>query len=162
MSSFYYYETDIGSIGIEDNGKAITGLYLAGEGAKSAARIKETPLIREAARQLQEYMAGARTDFELPLAIAGTDFQCGVWQALREIPYGETRSYGQIAAAIGQPRASRAVGQANNRNPLPIVIPCHRVIGSGGRLTGYGGGLELKEYLLLLERSRPCEDLFTR
>ena len=103
--------------------------------------------------QLDAYFAGARTKFDLALAPRGTPFQHAVWDALRAIPYGETRSYGDIAGTIGRPTASRAVGAANGRNPLPIVVPCHRVIGSTGKLTGFGGGLETKAALLALERS---------
>jgi len=106
----------------------------------------------EARRQLQAYFRGALTRFDLKLAPEGTPFQLAVWRALREIPYGETRSYGELARAIGRPSASRAVGAANGANPLPIVVPCHRVIGSSGSLTGFGGGLETKAALLALER----------
>ena len=102
--------------------------------------------------QLTEYFAGRRQRFELPLAPEGTPFQQRVWRELQDVPYGVTISYGQLAARIGQPTASRAVGLANGSNPLPIVIPCHRVIGADGTLTGYGGGLPIKERLLALER----------
>jgi methylated-DNA-[protein]-cysteine S-methyltransferase len=102
--------------------------------------------------QLEEYFAGRRRRFDLPLAPEGTPFQERVWRALLDIPYGETISYGELASRIGQRSASRAVGLANGRNPLPIVIPCHRVIGAGGKLTGYGGGLPIKQQLLTLER----------
>jgi len=102
-------------------------------------------------RQLQEYFAGERKDFDLPLKVTGTEFQVQVLDALRRIPYGETRSYADIAKRIGRPKATRAVGAANGRNPIPIVIPCHRVIGSSGDLTGFGGGLDTKEALLRLE-----------
>jgi methylated-DNA-[protein]-cysteine S-methyltransferase len=102
--------------------------------------------------QLGEYFGGERRRFDLPLAPEGTPFQLRVWDALREIPYGETISYGELASRIGQRSASRAVGLANGSNPLPIVIPCHRVIGSNGKLTGYGGGVAIKERLLALER----------
>ena len=105
----------------------------------------------EATRQLGEYFAGQRDAFDLPLAPTGTDFQRQVWGALAEIPYGETRSYGDIARAIGKPSASRAVGAANGRNPLSIIVPCHRVIGQSGSLTGYAGGLPIKQALLKLE-----------
>ena len=105
-----------------------------------------------AARQLSEYFAGDRTDFDLDLAPSGTDFQRKVWTALSQIPYGTTESYGQLALRIGQPTASRAVGLANGRNPIAIVVPCHRVIGSSGTLTGYAGGLERKRWLLEHER----------
>lgn len=107
----------------------------------------------DATRQLSEYFAGQRTSFEFPLAPSGTDFQKEVWAALAAIPYGETRSYGQLAIAVGRPAASRAVGLANGRNPLSIVVPCHRVVGSDGKLTGYSGGPERKQFLLDLERS---------
>lgn len=102
--------------------------------------------------QLAEYFAGTRTQFDLPLAPEGTPFQQRVWKALLDIPYGETISYGELAERIGKRSASRAVGLANGSNPLPIVIPCHRVIGSNGKLTGYGGGLPIKQQLLALER----------
>lgn len=106
-----------------------------------------------AARQLREYFAGDRTDFDVPLAASGTPFQQRVWDALREIPYGETASYRELAERIGQPTAARAVGLANGKNPISIIVPCHRVIGAAGALTGYGGGLERKRQLLDLERS---------
>ncbi len=110
----------------------------------------EKPLA-EASRQLREYFAGERRAFDLPLRLAGTEFQVSVLEALQEIPYGETTSYGEIARRIGRPKAVRAVGAANGRNPIPIVVPCHRVIGSTGDLTGFGGGLDTKEALLRLE-----------
>ncbi|MCH5335161.1 MAG: methylated-DNA--[protein]-cysteine S-methyltransferase [Alistipes sp.] len=110
-----------------------------------------TPLLDLAARQIEEYFAGRRTSFQLPLAPSGTPFQLSVWQALQSIPYGQTRSYSDIACAVGRPRACRAAGMANNRNPLPIVIPCHRVIGASGALTGYASGLHIKRLLLELE-----------
>lgn len=109
---------------------------------------------KDAVRQLRAYFAGALEQFSLPLAPEGTPFQLEVWRCLCEIPYGETRSYGEIARRIGHPQASRAVGLANGTNPLPIVIPCHRVVGSTGKLTGYGGGLLVKEKLLAIERGQ--------
>ncbi|SPF41532.1 Methylated-DNA--protein-cysteine methyltransferase [Candidatus Sulfopaludibacter sp. SbA4] len=109
------------------------------------------PLLVEAARQLRAYFAGTLREFHLPLDMEGTDFQMRVWRQLETIPYGETRSYAQIAAAIGSPSAVRAVGAANGANPVAIVVPCHRVIGSSGKLVGYGGGLPLKKRLLGLE-----------
>lgn len=118
--------------------------------------ISEAPdhqLLAETTRQLDEYFAGTRREFRLPLDFAGTEFQQKVWRALLTIPFGETRSYGQIARQIGQPTAVRAVGAANGRNPIPIIAPCHRVIGSTGKLTGFGGGLPTKAYLLTLEGS---------
>jgi methylated-DNA-[protein]-cysteine S-methyltransferase len=108
--------------------------------------------LREAARQLRAYFAGELETFDLPLAPSGTPFQLEVWRRLCEIPYGETISYGELARRVGNPNASRAVGLANGANPISIVIPCHRVIGSNGKLTGYGGGLSIKEKLLALER----------
>ena len=113
------------------------------------------PVLLEAERQLQEYFAGDRTRFTVELDVAGTPFQRQVWNALRTIPFGETRSYAQIARQIGNPRAMRAVGAANGRNPLSIIAPCHRVIGSTGGLTGFAGGLETKARLLALEGASP-------
>jgi methylated-DNA-[protein]-cysteine S-methyltransferase len=110
------------------------------------------PLLVAAERQLAEYFAGTRTEFDLELDVVGTDFQKRVWRALRAIPFGETRSYGQLASQLGNARASRAVGGANRRNPLSIVAPCHRVIGAAGELTGFAGGLDVKRYLLAHER----------
>ena len=112
-----------------------------------------TPILRRTAQQLAEYFAGARTEFELELAPEGTPFQQLVWRALRAIPYGATVSYGHVANAIGRPAASRAVGAANGRNPIAIIVPCHRVIGASGALTGYGGGLPAKQFLLEHERA---------
>lgn len=115
---------------------------------------EKTPVLLEARRQLLEYLSGERTLFTLPLSPAGTEFQREVWAALEDIPYGETRSYGQLAAVVGRPKGSRAVGQANHCNPIPILIPCHRVVGADGSLTGYGGGLDLKRRLLELEQGK--------
>lgn len=112
-----------------------------------------TPLLKQAARELDEYFRGERKAFSVPLAPRGTPFQLFCWQALLAIPYGETRTYAQLAQSIGNEKACRAVGMANNRNPLPIFIPCHRVIGKNGKLTGYAGGLSIKEQLLALERT---------
>lgn len=125
----------------------------AAAAAASAERRAAQPPLPETRRQLAEYLAGERRAFDLPLAPRGTDFERRVWEALLAIPYGETRSYLEIAAAIGRPAACRAVGRANGRNPIAVVIPCHRVIGSDGSLTGYGGGLPLKRFLLDLENS---------
>jgi methylated-DNA-[protein]-cysteine S-methyltransferase len=109
------------------------------------------PVLRETARQLTAYFARELRDFDLPLVLKGTPFQVRVWEALQQIPYGQTRSYAQQARLVGAPDAVRAVGAANGRNPIPIVVPCHRVIGSNGKLTGFGGGLPLKRWLLDLE-----------
>jgi len=115
-------------------------------------RADDDPILAEARRQLVAYFAGERQDFDLPLAPAGTAFQLQVWAALREIPYGQTISYGELARRIDNPQASRAVGLANGRNPISVIIPCHRVIGADGSLTGYGGGLPRKQLLLALEQ----------
>jgi methylated-DNA-[protein]-cysteine S-methyltransferase len=109
------------------------------------------PVLRQAERQLKEYFAGTRTVFDLPLDFHGTDFQKRVWAALLAIPFGETRSYGEIARALGKPSAMRAVGAANGRNPISIIAPCHRVTGAAGQLTGFAGGLKAKAHLLALE-----------
>lgn len=112
-----------------------------------------TPLLEQAAQELNEYFSGRRKAFDVPLAPEGTPFQKQCWDALLQIPYGETRTYGQQAALIGNPKACRAVGMGNHRNPLPIFIPCHRVVGANGKLTGYAGGLNIKEMLLQIERN---------
>ncbi|WP_374524108.1 methylated-DNA--[protein]-cysteine S-methyltransferase [Sphingopyxis sp.] len=112
----------------------------------------EHPVLVETERQLGEYFAGKRRAFEVPLSFSGSDFQKQVWGALLTIPFGETRSYGEIAQQVGRPTASRAVGAANGRNPISIIAPCHRVVGSTGKLTGFAGGLEAKKYLLELEQ----------
>ncbi len=131
---------------------------VGGEGTNGGSTMKEnTPsepgsVLRDAAVQLEAYFAGELTDFDFPLEPRGTDFQLATWKALLEIPFGETISYAELARRIGKPAAVRAVGAANGANPLPIVIPCHRVIGSDGRLVGYGGGLEIKRFLLALEQ----------
>lgn len=131
---------------------ALTALDFLPEGARVEAS-DDTPLLRQVKEQLAAYFAGERKEFDLPIKPRGTDFQQQVWQRLMAIPYGETRSYGQIAREIGRPKASRAVGQANHCNPISIVVPCHRVVGANGRLTGYGGGLPRKEALLELEKT---------
>ncbi len=146
------FDTPLGWMGLAEEDGAIIRLYLPNA---PTPRIMphETPLLAEGRRQLMEYLAGARSAFDLPLRLQGTDFQRQVWEALRSIPYGETRSYGQLAVALGRPRACRAVGMANHNNPIPILVPCHRVVGANGSLTGYAGGLDLKQRLLELERS---------
>lgn len=153
MKKIFFYDTKMGRLGIAEENGALTDLCFSGESIAFEHIIEETELLKEAARQLQEYFAGNRRGFDLPLAPQGTAFQQKVWQALIEIPFGETRSYGQIAANIHQPKASRAVGGANNKNPLPIFIPCHRVIGADGKLVGYAGGLEVKKTLLDVEHA---------
>lgn len=151
MKKIFFYDTKIGKIGIAEENGSITNLYFSETMADAKAILEETVILKKTSQQLQEYFAGKRKVFELPLAPKGTEFQQKVWQALKEIPFGETRSYGEIAKRIGQPKASRAVGGANNKNPLPIFIPCHRVIGANGKLVGYAGGLEVKKTLLNVE-----------
>ena len=144
----------LGDLLLTGNGQALTGVYLTPHRRGPTADgdwVRDEAPFTEARQQLSEYFAGARTVFDLPTAATGTPFQQRVWQALRAIPHGRTASYGDIARAIGNPKAVRAVGLANGRNPLSIVVPCHRVIGSDGSLTGYGGGVERKQWLLAHE-----------
>lgn len=129
---------------------ALIGLSFAAE-TPPDARAEDTPLLLEAQAQLEAYIRGERRAFDLPLRPKGTAFETRVWELLRTIPYGETRTYGQLAESLGNPKACRAVGRANGRNPLAIFIPCHRVIGKDGTLTGFAGGLETKRFLLALE-----------
>ena len=137
-----------------DDDGALTGVNLPNRHPDPAGWERDDGLLADARRQLTEYFAGERTAFDLPLRPAGAPFQLRVWEALLRIPYGETASYGEIARELGHPTASRAVGAANGRNPIAIVVPCHRVIGADGSLTGYGGGLECKRALLDLEAGR--------
>ncbi len=150
-------ESPIGELLLLGDGELLRGLHFQ-EGLRPVRvgeswRRAEEPFA-EARDQLGEYFAGERVEFDLPAAGDGTPFQRRVWAALAEIPYGETLSYGELAGRIGRPSASRAVGMANGRNPISIVVPCHRVIGSDGALTGYGGGVERKRFLLELEAAR--------
>ncbi len=146
-------ESPIGPLALEGDGEQVTHLHLPNTGAaaagSSAGRVP--PALREAARQLDQYFAGRRTEFSLPLAPAGTEFQRSVWLSLPDIPYGEVISYAELAGWVGRPTAYRAVGQANGANPLAIFLPCHRVVASGGAIGGYGGGLDVKRQLLALE-----------
>lgn len=153
MNNIFFYQSPIGKISISDNGTAITSIDLSDNTTLTNHVIHETALIRNAANQLQEYFKGERKVFDLPLAPPGTKFQKQVWRKLLEIPYGETKTYKDIAIAINNPKAYRAVGMANNKNPIFIVIPCHRVIGKNGMLVGYSGGLHIKDFLLNLEKS---------
>lgn len=153
MKNSFYYDTKIGRIQIEDNGEAITKIHYVKKDIQENSEGKETKLLKEAIKQLNEYFEGKRSSFNLQLAPEGTEFQKKVWNALREIPFGETKTYGEIARIIGNEKASRAVGMANNKNPIMIVIPCHRVIGANGKLVGYAGGIEVKEMLLNLEKN---------
>jgi len=147
----YFQQTPIGKIGISEENGFITNLFFETDIIPQNVEIIETELIKEAFQQLENYFSGELKEFSLPLVTCGTDFMLKTWQALRDIPYGETASYKDIAIKIGNSKAVRAVGMANNRNPIPIFIPCHRVIGANGKMVGYGGGLEIKEKLLILE-----------
>lgn len=146
-----YMDSPIGGLGIHVVDEAITEIDF--DARPGGDDDQTSPVLDEAVRQLAEYFAGEREDFDLPLAARGTPFQHRVWDELVRIPHGKTASYGQIAARLGlRPAASRAVGSANGSNPIPIVVPCHRVIGANGTLTGYAGGLERKRTLLALEQ----------
>ncbi len=147
-----FRDTSIGRIGIEEENDNIISVYFESDMLQHGREEGETPLLRQAFEQLEDYLTGRLTEFALPLEPKGTPFMRAVWRKLREVPYGQTASYQDIATAVGNPKAVRAVGQANNRNPIPIFIPCHRIIGKNGKLVGYGGGLELKEKLLELEK----------
>ncbi len=158
MTTLYtYHKTPIGSLLLADEG---AGLSLLGfEQGKMQRRhepdwLENAGHFTEVKSQLERYFLGTLDSFSVTLSPKGTSFQLSVWQALQKIPYGQTWSYGQLAAYIDKPKASRAVGSANGVNPIPIIIPCHRVIGSTGKLTGFGGGLETKEFLLNLEAQR--------
>jgi len=153
MKNFYIYTYKYCNLLIAEENDAVCRVSLSTDKIKTQDFLySETPLIKKAAKQLDEYFNKKRKVFDLPLVLHGTDFQNKVWKALQNIPYGETCSYGQLAAITGNSKASRAVGMANNRNPIMIIIPCHRVIGKDGSLTGYAGGLKLKKELLELEQ----------
>jgi len=153
MKNYFVYHYKLCKLFIaEENGCICFVSFFAEKIPKDFEKC-ETPLLKKTAKQLDEYFNNKRHIFDLPLILHGTNFQVKVWKALQNIPYGETCSYSKIAAMIGNSRASRAVGMANNRNPIAIIIPCHRIIGSDGSLTGYGGGLELKQKLLNLEKN---------
>ena len=153
QSHSIYYASPVGMLRITERGNRLVAIeFMATCSASSQSEIEAVPLLKETVRQLTEYFDGKRRDFDLPLDLQGADFWKRVWQALRAIPYGETRSYKQMAEAVGCPKGSRAVGMANNRNPIPIIIPCHRVIGADGKLVGYAGGLEMKKQLLAIEK----------
>ena len=139
----------VGLLRLETDGASLTGVWFHAKDRPASDRL--TGVLAETRRQLEAYFAGRLTSFDLPLAPAGTPFQLAVWTELRTIPYGATTSYADLAARIGRPAAVRAVGAANGQNPIPIVIPCHRVIGSNGKLVGFGGGLKMKQWLLSLE-----------
>jgi methylated-DNA-[protein]-cysteine S-methyltransferase len=146
------WRSPLGPLLLAGDELALRELHLPGRHRRALEWTPATAPFAPVVKQLEEYFAGERTAFELPLAVRGPAFHRAVWACLIRIPYGETRSYGQIARELGRPDRARAVGGANARNPLPIVVPCHRVIGSDGSLTGYGGGLEAKRALLALEQ----------
>ncbi|MGQ0593780.1 MAG: methylated-DNA--[protein]-cysteine S-methyltransferase [Gammaproteobacteria bacterium] len=150
----FVQESPVGPLTLVSDGVALTGVYFATQkhGAPPTGPRSSDRIIDAARKQLDAYFNGRRQAFDVPLAPRGTVFQTRVWAALTKIPYGETMSYGAIAAAIGAPKAVRAVGAANGRNPIPIIIPCHRVIGANGSMTGFGGGIDRKQILLCLER----------
>jgi len=152
MIKVFYYNYPVCKLGIAEENGAICRVFFYKEKNPGNFVYEQTPLIKNAAKQLHEYFSKKRKVFDLPLDLRGTDFQISVWKALQNIPYGKTCSYGELAAITGNPKASRAVGMANNRNPIVIIVPCHRVIGQDSSLTGYGGGLELKRQLLELEK----------
>ena len=146
-----YQDSPIGTLGLVDDGSGLSRVFLRQTAGEWTGRLGETELTIWAAAELEEYFSGRRTAFSVPLSPHGTAFQLAVWEALRGIPYGQTRTYGEIAAAVGRPKAARAVGMANHDNPLLIFTPCHRVVGKGGALTGFACGLEVKRWLLALE-----------
>lgn len=142
-----FFETALGVMcAVEKDGALVSLRFADGEGGD------ETPLLQRTRTQILEYLDGKRNEFDIPLLPRGTDFQMRVWKCLESIPYGETRTYSQIAHAVGSPRACRAVGTACNRNPIAIIVPCHRVVGASGMLVGYAYGLDAKKYLLSLEK----------
>lgn len=150
-SCFDYMQTPIGRLCIVDTDSAVSAIHFEAELFVPEFPQRETLTINSTKKQLAEYFSGQRRVFDLPLTLSGTVFRMTVWGALLAIPYGETRSYGQIASAVGKSGSGRAVGGAVHNNPIGIVIPCHRVIGSDGSMTGFGGGLDVKQYLLKLE-----------
>ncbi len=157
MKNIWYYDFPIGTLAIAENGTGITNIFFKNDKLPQDFSEYETPLLQKASEQLWEYFSGKRKIFELPVSLHGTEFQLADWKALQAISYGETRSYKQIAEEIGNPKSCRAVGMANNRNPVMIVVPCHRVIGQDGSMVGYAGGLGVKKYLLDLEKRNSYE-----
>lgn len=151
MSNIFFYDTIIGRMTIEESDDCITYVHF-GEVRRPNSNVLETDLLKQAGMQLKEYFEGKRLSFDLPLKMEGTEFQIKVWNALLKIPFGETRSYKEIAEAVGNPLGSRAIGNANNKNKISIIVPCHRVIGANGKLVGYEGGLDIKEKLLNFEK----------
>jgi len=154
------HDSPLRPLTLAGRGDALVGLHLPGSGEPAVRGTADAlPVLDEARRQLDAYFAGRRTAFDLPLALEGTAFQRAVWTALCTVPYGQTSSYAAIATAVGNPAATRAVGMANHRNPVAIIVPCHRVIGASGALTGFGGGLPAKRFLLGLEQRHSVQPL---
>lgn len=151
--SFSIIKTPIGLLKITANDEVIISIKPATSEKTKIESEDSNKLVEKCVKELKEYFSGKRTMFDLPLANEGTDFQKQVWQTLRKIPYGETRTYGEVAEMMGKPKAARAIGMANHNNPILIVTPCHRVIGADGSLTGYAAGVENKKYLLELEKN---------
>jgi methylated-DNA-[protein]-cysteine S-methyltransferase len=150
--NYQFLDTTIGTLRLVSDGKCLTKVEFQDRyDVRDEDTQSEDSVLNNAASQLKEYFAGERSEFDIPLNAAGTDFQHSVWSALTRIPHGELRSYSDIARDIDRPKAVRAVGAANGRNPIPVIVPCHRVIGSDGSLTGFAGGLEIKRELLILE-----------
>lgn len=158
VRSIFFYKTGMGRIGIAEDGTSVTNLFFTGDTIPRDLIVRETPLLWKAADQLQQYLAGRRKIFVLPFAPAGTEFMQRVYGRLLLIPYGETRTYRDIARSTGNSGASRAVGLTCSKNPLPVFIPCHRVVGWDGAMRGYRGGLPLKTFLLQLEMTAICPD----
>lgn len=150
MKKGYIYDSPVGKLRIVESEKGICEMSFYGEA--EGIIIEETALVKQTHQQLLEYFVGKRRIFDIPLDMQGTAFQIKTWQALQHIPYGETWTYKDLAIAVGNEKASRAVGGANNKNPIGIIVPCHRVIGITGKMVGYGGGVERKEFLLNLEK----------
>ena len=148
MPTTYTFRTPLGAVCLTEDDGSITRIELTDVADEPLA---PTPLLREAEQQILAYLRGERQQLDFPIRMLGTPFQQRVWRALQQIPYGSTRTYGEVASAIGNPRASRAVGMACNKNPLLLIIPCHRVVGSGGKLTGFAYGTDAKQWLLELE-----------
>jgi methylated-DNA-[protein]-cysteine S-methyltransferase len=162
---YHIFPSPIGNLLLVSNGDALTGLYMSnhsGGPTPESNWTRDERAFETICALLTEYFAGSVHEFDVALAPAGTEFQKKVWRELRRIPFGETISYGELARRIGQPAASRAVGHANGQNPISIIVPCHRVIGADGTLTGYGGGLERKKWLLEHEAAAKCTSLIPR
>ncbi|OLS03645.1 methylated-DNA--[protein]-cysteine S-methyltransferase [Tissierella creatinophila] len=152
MKNLYFYDTILGVVGIIDDESSIIEVFY-GKEEREGCYVYESPLIKETYRQLKLYLEGQLKKIDVPIHFEGTEFQVKVWKALMDIPYGETRSYKDIAKKVESPKAYRAVGMTNNKNPISIIVPCHRVIGANGKLIGYGGGIDIKKKLLDIEKS---------